>query len=130
MQTDEEQIRELVATWQRATQAGDTDQILKLMTDDVLFLRPGCTPMNRTEFENASRGVSSGLRPQIEMTSRIEEITVEGNMAYMWSHMAIRITPVSSSTTMQRAGHILTIFKKVDGCWLLHRDANMLTLVS
>ena len=41
MQDDEQQIRELVATWMAATKAGDVDTVLGLMTDDVVFLMPG-----------------------------------------------------------------------------------------
>ena len=33
MLSDEEQIRALVQTWQAATQAGDTETVLRLMTE-------------------------------------------------------------------------------------------------
>jgi ketosteroid isomerase-like protein len=32
MQTDEEQIRQLVATWLTASQAGDTEKVLTLLS--------------------------------------------------------------------------------------------------
>jgi uncharacterized protein (TIGR02246 family) len=38
---DEQAIRELVQTWLRASAAGDLDQVLALMSDDVVFLTPG-----------------------------------------------------------------------------------------
>jgi ketosteroid isomerase-like protein len=36
---DEQAVREAIATWQRATVAGDLPRLLSLMTEDVVFLR-------------------------------------------------------------------------------------------
>ncbi len=35
MQNDEQQIRQLVATWQAATKAGNVDTVLGLLPDDL-----------------------------------------------------------------------------------------------
>lgn len=48
MHADEAAIRQLVAIWLDASRAGDTDKVLSLMTDDVVFLTPGHPPMRRT----------------------------------------------------------------------------------
>jgi uncharacterized protein (TIGR02246 family) len=44
MPTDEDAIRQLVTTWLDASRAGETDKVLSLMTDDVVFLTPGHPP--------------------------------------------------------------------------------------
>src|SRR5438034_605203 len=44
---DEQAIRDLIATWLRATAAGDIDQVLTLMTDDVVFVTPGQKPFGK-----------------------------------------------------------------------------------
>ena len=41
MTDDERAIRDLVATWTAASQAGDVDAVLGLMTDDVIFMTAG-----------------------------------------------------------------------------------------
>ena len=41
MTEDEQAIRELIATWMRASMAGDTDTVLSLMADDVVFMVAG-----------------------------------------------------------------------------------------
>jgi uncharacterized protein (TIGR02246 family) len=41
MERDEQEIRQLVATWMAATKAGDIDTVLRLMADDVVFLVAG-----------------------------------------------------------------------------------------
>ncbi len=38
MQDDEQAIRQLVLTWISASNAGDTEKVLTLMADDVVFL--------------------------------------------------------------------------------------------
>ena len=55
MKSDEEEIRELVSKWMDATQAGDIETILSLMTDDVVFLVPGRPVMRKSEFAAAAR---------------------------------------------------------------------------
>ena len=55
MQSDDEQIRQLVATWFTASKAGDVDTVLSLMTDDVVFLVPGRAPVRKDEFAQMSR---------------------------------------------------------------------------
>jgi len=45
MDADEREIRQVVATWMTATQAGDIETVLTLMADDVVFLIAGRPPM-------------------------------------------------------------------------------------
>lgn len=123
-QSDEQAIRAVVAEWMAASKRGDVQTVLSLMTEDALFLTPGQEPMNRAAFEAASRAQSS-QKLQIEGVSDIREVQVEGNMAFLWSKLAVTVTPADGSA-VRREGHTLTIFRKRDGRWLLARDANML----
>lgn len=66
MQTDEEQIRQLAATWLAASKAGYVDTVLSLMTDDVVFLVPGRAPMNKDKFASLSRVPPGATPPQID----------------------------------------------------------------
>jgi uncharacterized protein (TIGR02246 family) len=128
MQTDEQQIRELVATWHAATRAGDVDTVLNLMTDDVVFLVPGRPPMRKAEFAALSRGPGATTPPKIESTSEIQEIQVAGDFAFMWTKLSVVVTPPNGER-MKRAGHTLTVLRRVRGKWLVARDANLLTPV-
>ena len=129
MQSDEEQIRLLTNTWMTATKASDVDTVLSLMTEDVIFLVPGRPPMRKTEFAAASRVQSDHAAPQIDGSSEIQEITVSGDWAFMWTKLTVVVTPPSGGATIKRAGHTLTVLKKEHGRWLLARDANLLTVV-
>lgn len=126
MQSNEDQIRALVATWMKASQAGDVDTVLGLVTDDVVFLMPGRPPMHKAEFAEGMKAQASSSAPSFEGHSEIKEITVAGDWAFMWSKLAVTIKPKDGSTPMARDGHTLTVLKKQAGKWLLARDANML----
>jgi uncharacterized protein (TIGR02246 family) len=128
--TDEQQIRDLVATWMSASRAGDVDTVLSLMTDDAVFLVPGQPPMRKADFAAASRAQQGAARPTIDGTSEVEEIVVAGDVAYLRAHLTISVTPPHGGTPMKRAGRTLTILRREHGRWLLARDANLLVAVA
>jgi ketosteroid isomerase-like protein len=83
MQADEQAIRELIATWQRATAAGDLPLLLSLM---------------------ASLG-----QVHIEPSSEVQEVRVSGDMAYCWNHLSVTVTPLQGGAPQRRTGYALTI---------------------
>jgi uncharacterized protein (TIGR02246 family) len=127
--SDEEQIRQLVATWHEATRAGDVDTVLGLMTDDVVYLVPGREPMRKAEFAAALTPQPGKPLPKIDSTSEIQEIQVAGDWAFMWTRLKVTVTPPNRGEPVERAGHTLTILRKFNGKWLLARDANLLAPV-
>ena len=123
MSDDERAIRELVARWMAASQAGDTQTVLSLMTDDVVFMVPGREPFGKQEFAAASQGMQD---VRIEGRSDIRELRVLGDWAYLRSYLEVSVTPPGGNS-VRRAGYTLTILRKQpDGRWLLARDANLL----
>ena len=129
MSSDEQEIRQLVATWLAATKAGDVDKILSLMADDVVFLVPGQPVMHKADFAAAARAQAGANAPQIDGSSDIQEIKIVGDWAFMWSQLTVVITPPNNPESITRAGHTLTIFQKRNQQWLLARDANLLVRV-
>jgi uncharacterized protein (TIGR02246 family) len=126
---DEEQIRSLTRIWQAATQAGDFETVLGLTSADVVFLASGRAPMGKSEFAAASRVPPGSVPAQIEITSEIQEIQVSGDLAFMRTKLAVNVTPPGATEPLARAGQTLTVFRRVDGKWLLARDANLLVIV-
>ena len=126
---DEQQIRELVATWMSATRSGDVATVLNLMTDDAKFLVAGRPPFGKREFAKALEPPTPGTpMPTIDGHSDIQEIHVEGNLAYIVSQLTVDVTPPGGPTT-RRSGNTLTVLRKQGGRWQLARDANLLTPV-
>ena len=129
MQNDEQEIRELVATWMAATRAGDTEKLLSLMADDVVFLLPGQPPLIGKSTFAAAAKAHSNQQTQFDGTGEIQEIQVFGDWAFMWTKLSVVVTQPGNATPMTRAGHTLSILKKQNGKWVLARDANMLAPV-
>ncbi len=126
MNTDEQAIRVLIDTWLRATREGQVEQVLELMTPDVVFLVPGQPAMQgREAFEKGLRGMLA--THAIDSSSEIEEIAVAGDFAYCRTRLSVIVTSKHGNTPMQRTGHTLSILRKSeDGRWQLARDANLL----
>jgi uncharacterized protein (TIGR02246 family) len=124
--SDEQQIRDLVAKWMDETRAGNTPAVLELMTDDVVFLRPGQPPMRKAEFAQGAKAQQAGKAPTFDGTSEIQELQVLGEWAFMWTKLDVTATPPGGGAAMKRSGHTLTILRKEGGRWRIARDANML----
>jgi uncharacterized protein (TIGR02246 family) len=126
--TAEQEIRDLIDTWLKASRAGDLETILNLMTDDVIFLTPGNSPMDRQDFIAGSKSMAGKI--SFEASSRIHEIDVTGDQAICWTHLEIIVTPKGGGAPVKRAGNTLSVLRRgSDGQWRIWRDANMLAIV-
>jgi len=121
---DEQAIRDVVARWFAASQAGDTRAVLDLMTDDAVFMVAGREPFGKEEFAKASAGMKDA---RIDGNADIRELEVLGDWAFIRSHLKVTMTP-PDSPPISRSGYTLTLLRKEpDGQWRLARDANLLT---
>ncbi len=127
MQDDEQAIRELVATWLSASEAGDTEKVLSLMAEDVVFLVTGQPPMRGKSAFAASQAALADINMQTN--SEIQEIKVFGEWAYLWTKLTVVITPKSGGQSVRRSGNTLSILQKQNDAWVVFRDANMLAVV-
>jgi uncharacterized protein (TIGR02246 family) len=127
MQDDEQAIRELVATWLSASEAGDTEKVLSLMAEDVVFLVTGQPPMRGKSAFAASQEALADINMQTN--SEIQEIKVFGEWAYLWTKLTVVITPKSGGQSVRRSGNTLSILQKQNDAWVVFRDANMLAVV-
>jgi uncharacterized protein (TIGR02246 family) len=126
MNDDERAIRDLVATWMAASQAGDVETVLGLMADDVVFMVPGRAPFGKAAFAADAQAMKN---VRFEGTHDIRELAVLGDWAYLRNYLTVTVTPPGGAP-VRRAGYTLTILRKEPGGkWLLARDANLLTKV-
>ena len=126
-QNDEQAIRDLVDTWLSASKAGDTQKVLSLMAEDVVFLMPGRPPMRgRADFA-ASQSALADI--DLEAKGEIQEIKVLGEWAYVWTNLTVVMTPKKGGAPVKRSGNTLSILQKQSGSWVIYRDANMLAVV-
>lgn len=127
MKSDEDEIRELVAKWMKATKEGDSETVLGLMADDAAFIVPGQPPFGKEAFASAANAPNAASM-EIDGESEVLEITVAGEWAFMLSQLTIKVK-AEGSPQMIRAGNTLTVLTKRNGRWLLFRDANLLVPV-
>jgi len=123
MNHDEQEIRELIASWNERSASGDVDGVLALMTDDVVFSVVGRAPFGKAEFAAMARDLQ-GTR--IDARAKILEVTVCGDSA--WSRVALQVSMTKQGgEVMTREGHVMSIYtRQPDRHWLLARDANLL----
>ena len=127
MSPDENAIRELIDTWLRASKAGDTDTVLSLMAEDVVFLQPGQPPMRgRSGFAAVQKAMSD---IDIDASSEIQEIRILGEWAWCWNRLTVVVTPRGGGASIKRTGDVLSLLQKQAGRWVIVRDANMLSRV-
>ena len=117
-----------MSTWLRASKAGDNKTVLSLMTDDVVFLVPGHPPMRGKAAFASSQAAMEQF--DFNATSEVQEVTVLGDWAYIWTQLSVVMTPKGGGEAVRRSGPTLSIFRKESGRWLLARDANMLNKVA
>jgi len=125
MQDDEQAIRDLVSTWISASNAGDTQKVLSLMADDVVFLVAGQKPMRKTDYVAGQAALKDVA---MEAKSEIQEIRIFDDWAYIWTKLSV-VTTQREGRAVTRAGNTLSILQKRNGKWLMFRDANMLAEV-
>jgi uncharacterized protein (TIGR02246 family) len=61
MADEKRAVRDMVATWMKASEAGDLSTVLSLMADDVIFMAPDREPFGKDAFRASSeamKGVS------------------------------------------------------------------------
>jgi uncharacterized protein (TIGR02246 family) len=124
MNSDEQAIRELIDTWMEASTRGDTETVLSLMSDDVVFMVPGREPFGKDAFGSSSKAMQNVT---IDGRATIVELKVLGDWAYLRNHIELTMT-APGREPQRRAGYTLTILRKqTDGRWLLARDANLVS---
>jgi uncharacterized protein (TIGR02246 family) len=127
MTDDEARIRNVIAQWHAATNAGDIDALPPLMTVDVSFLVAGQPPMQgREAYVKALRAVL--VTHRIESSGVVQELEVSGDLAWCRSELDVRIVAREGESAMRRAGSVLSVFRRSSDGWQLARDANLLTL--
>jgi uncharacterized protein (TIGR02246 family) len=124
---EERAIRDLIATWLRASKAHDSETVLSLMAEDVVFLQPGQPPMRgRPGFAAAQKAMGE---IDIDAGSEIQEIRILGDWAWCWNRLTVVVNPRNGAASIKRSGDVLSLLQKQTGRWVIVRDANMLSRV-
>jgi uncharacterized protein (TIGR02246 family) len=123
MSGDEQEIRDLVATWAHSSGAGDVAAIDPLMDEDILFMTAGNEPFGRETFrEHFEKNVKS---MDLNVRADVREIDVRGDLAFARTWLEILIRP-RGGEPVTRTGYTLSVYRRrPGGRWKLWRDANL-----
>jgi len=127
-EADRNAIMALLDQWHLATRAKDTQAILALVTDDVVFLPPSMPPIKgKKEVGNMYRTFFPRYR-EINHESIIEEVRIAADWAFLWGIDELRLTPESGEPEIHLKGKGLSILKRqFDGSWRFWRGINNMT---
>jgi uncharacterized protein (TIGR02246 family) len=126
MNEDERAIRALIETWMTASRSGDTQTVLSLMADDVVFMTPGREPFGKEAFVAGPRGMTDA-NMRLDGHAEVVELRVLDGWAYARVRIEVTMTR-QGEAPVHRKGYTLTILRRdADGRWVLARDANLLT---
>jgi uncharacterized protein (TIGR02246 family) len=127
MTEDEEAIADMVAEWMRASKAGDTEAVLRLIADDAVLTVVGREPFGKTAFAEAMKTAGNGWR--MEGSHELVEVKAFGDWGYLRNRISLSLIPPDGSGKLpvRREGYSMAIVRKEkDGRWVLARDANMM----
>ncbi len=127
VELEKQKVQQVIEAWLQASKTGNTEELLPLMAEDVVFLLPGQEPMRgRDAFAAASRSSGKKFR-LIDATPQIQEIHIAGEFAICWNHLDVELASQENGKIHHHAGHILSVFRKEpDGRWVIFRDATLL----
>jgi uncharacterized protein (TIGR02246 family) len=119
-----ETIHELTKGWIEAVKAKDVDRLLSLVTDDVVFLPPGGSPL---KGKGAVGDLYRSLFTQfdVDQAATNEEIEVTGDWAFAWGAEILTLSPSGGGPPVRLRGKGLVILRRQhDGSWKFARGIN------
>lgn len=129
--SDEEEIRDLFNNWIKATTEGNLELARQCIADDAVFLVPGAGEMDKETFaQGAAGGSPEESSIEFNLDSKLRELKVLGDHAYLWIDSTLICTPKNGEPVTKMAGHSLSVLEKRGGRWQIVRDANTMTVVS
>jgi uncharacterized protein (TIGR02246 family) len=114
-------IRLMAAEWQRAENERDLSGILRMVTHDVVILRPQSDALHgRQALEDLYRRL--WLEFDYRHTIRMQEVRVAGDMAFTWTIEEIVLTPRNGGHAFHLKGNGMSVLRRgVDGNWRFAR---------
>jgi uncharacterized protein (TIGR02246 family) len=118
---DSAAIRNTSAAWLEAEHRQDLARIIRLVTNDVVFLRPNAPALEgRQAVEDFYRTVWASFR--IRHSVRFREIRVQGDWAWTWSDEEINLTPRTDGPSFRLVGNGMSILRRTaSGSWKFAR---------
>ena len=117
---DKQQIEKLLSTYKKSLNTSNAELAVGLYTKDGIFM-PSNAPsaVGTTNVRIAYEFIFSQIQLNIEFY--IEEITVEGNLAFATTTSKGTVLIHANGITIPEENRELFVFEKVDGNWKIAR---------
>jgi ketosteroid isomerase-like protein len=117
--SDEQQIKQAIAQFVEAYNAGDADRIASYYADDLVKLRAGAPAEAKDDTVRRVKDVMARFQGRLEVHN--DEITVAGNMAFTRGHLVITLTPRAEGAPQTIERRFLEVWRKDAGRWRVIR---------
>jgi len=120
--SDIARINEFWKTYAAVVNAGDIETWISLWIDDGIQMPPAAPRRIGKEQIRAEMQTLFDLFDE-QMTLHLEEVWVEGDMAYSHGTYDFVMTPKSGDDPIQGSGNFLTVLhRQIDGSWKIAID--------
>lgn len=122
MESDRDQISELLRLYQEAANAGDPERLRTLYTDDAILL-PGDFPtaVGGQAIQDFYAYAFSALSIEIDIDIRPEEIIVQDDLAFATTSSTGTRTYTETKETVPENNRELWVLRSVGGAWKIAR---------
>jgi uncharacterized protein (TIGR02246 family) len=117
--SDEQEIRQAIAQFVEAYNAGDADRIASYYADDLVKLRAGAPAEAKDDTVRRVKDVMARFQGHLEVHN--DEITVAGNMAFTRGRLSITLTPRGEGAPQTIERRYLEVWRKDAGRWRVIR---------
>lgn len=117
--TDNAEVRAVIANYESALNAGNTDEVLALYGKNPTFM-PQHAPaqVGRAAVKQAYENVFSTIKLDVEFS--IHEVEVLGDTAWVRTSSAGQTRILANDVVVNEGNNELFIFKKENGDWKIH----------
>ena len=117
--SDEQQIRDLLATYQKSLNTSDAELAASLYTDDGVFMPHSFPTSRKAEVRGAYGMIFDAISLDIDFT--IDELVVDGDHGYGLTRSQGTQTVLATNDTTPEANRELFVFAREDGEWKIAR---------
>lgn len=121
----QEAVAAVSLAWKQAYNARDLDAVAALYTDDAVLSVPGMPHVLGRDAIAAFFGTRIAMAAEAELRVEDEplgEVVVSGDLAWQWQ----TFTMVHPTAGTVGNGALCTLFRRVDGTWLIAGDISNL----
>lgn len=118
-----EEIRHFVKAWAEATNAGDVERIMSMVTEDCVMIPPNAPPLvgkeaiRKDQLQSFDQFIWKG-------DEEVVDFRVSGDFAFSRGTWAYNVTPKAGGESKKIGGKMIDIYhKQPDGSWKLFWNA-------